>query len=131
MATTTNFTVIYDYFYSHCTDEDKKAVNTDKCKQFLKAVFSEYITHVDSDASINYTTELITTSETMTEIQKNLLSLMMYREYASTQVKKYSKLTSIIADSHRISDVSSVKRTLKEIFDETETKINNYLATLL
>lgn len=131
MSVTTSFAEINKYFYSHCTDEDKKVVTSDKCKEYLRAVFSDYIIYVESTANINYTTELITTDETMSEIEKNLLGLMMYKKHLEIQNMKYGKLANLTSDSHKITGLGDVKKALKDILDDTEKKINDFLATLL
>lgn len=128
---TTNFTTIYDYFWVHCTDEDKKIATSYKAKEYLRAIFADFITYIDDEASIDYTSELITTTDTMTEVEKNLLGLMLYKKHIEIQNVKYGKLFSIISDSHRVTSVDTIKKALREVLNDTEEKINNILATLL
>lgn len=131
MSYETTFEIIYEYFYPHCTDEDKKTVNTDKAKEYLRAIFADFITYIDNEASIDYSAEKITTTSVMTEVEKNLLGLMLYKKHLDIQNMRYGKLFGLVSDSHKISNVGDVKKALREILNDTENKINNILATLL
>ena len=131
MATTYNFEDIYDYFYSQCTDEEKKQNATPKCDQFIQAMFAEFIIYVDSDASISYTAKTFTTTSNLTEIQKYLLGLMMYRELKKEKVTKQSTLSNLVSDSHKITGMGEIKKAVREDYENVNNKINDILATFL
>lgn len=131
MATTYNFEDIYDYFYSQCTDEEKKQNATPKCEQFIRAMFAEFIIYRDNDATINYTAKTFSTTNELIEIEKYLLGLMMYRELKKDKVTRHSGIYGLVSDSHKITGMNETKRALREDYETINGQVNDILATFL
>lgn len=131
MSVVTNFSTIYEYFYSQCTDEETTQTTTIKCDKFIKSKFANFITYIDNDATIDYTAKTITTTVVLTEDQYNLLGLWMYEKLKEDKVTKHSSLANLVSDSHKISGMGDVKKALREDLLDVKGQINDKLATLL
>lgn len=131
MSVTTNYSDIYSYITAYGTSDDVTDLTDTKCKTLIKAIAADYIQRVDSEAVFNHTAFTVTTTAAMTELQKNVLGLMCYREYMVQENKKWSTIMSITNNAFSITDSSGVKRALQSVLDKIDKDLENKLATLL
>ena len=131
MSVTTNYSDVYSYITAYGTSDDVTALTDTKCKTLLKAIAADYIQRVDSEAVFSHTAFTITTTVAMTELQKNILGLMCYREYMIQENKKWSTVMSITNNAFSVTDSSGVKRALQSVLDKIDKDLENKLSTLL
>ena len=131
MSVTTNYSDIYSYITAYGTSDDITDLTDAKCKTIIKAIAADYIQRVDSEAVFSHTAFTITTTVAMTELQKNILGQMCYREYVLQENKKWSTLMSITNNAYSVTDSSGVKRALQSVLDKIDKDLENKLSTLL
>lgn len=124
----TPYSTLLKKFEDNLSESDASKIELFAKRQFLRNAMSSYISTIGTITPDNASQVI---KEDLSEVELYILSLLMYDSYLEQEVIKYNKVINISNEFIKISGASLRVKTLKDMKDENQKRINNILSNLI
>lgn len=124
----TPYSTLFKKFDDNLSETDASKIELFAKRAFLRNALSMYIATIGM-ITINNQEQTIT--EDLNEVEMLLLSLLMYDSYLEQEIIRYNKVINISNEFIKISGASLRVKTLKDMKELNQVKINTILTSMI
>lgn len=124
----TPYTTLLRKFNDYITDDEADKIELSVKRKYLRNAISYYIATIGRITPDHESQEI---KEDLDEVQMLLISLLMYDAYLDQEIIRYNKVINISNEFMKMTGATMRVKTLRDMKDYNEVRINSILSSLI